>query len=188
MNRANNIFEYGIKDIPDMFICNEKGEILYYSIALKKISFIPKSDKLWKCKILIAVGNLEDWYNVPYDGSINSFYFRTFKRNKDTGKDEPLCFAITPKKIIPQKFSFKPGLEPFEFPIIFNFHPMDLLWVRSEDCPKYSISFEQCSSTPYKEEKIITFTQPIKNYKQVKIEQVKKRLEELKNASKRNNR
>lgn len=186
MNKADKIFRYGIKEVPDVFICNEKGDILYYSDTLKKVSFIPKEDNLWECKIIGTIGNLDDWYNIPFDSSVHSFYFRTFKRNVEIGEDEPLCFAITPKKIIPQSFTFEADSESFNFPIVFNFKTIDLLWVKNEDCPKYYIDLEPYDSAPYVNKKTVKFTRPVKNYKQVKIEQVKKRLKELKDASKRN--
>lgn len=176
MNRFDRKDEYGVKEVPDIFICNEDGNILYYSRTLKRVDFTPLYGKKWRCSVIGALGNFEDWYNIPYDNNVKTFYFRTFKRNKNTGKDEPLCFVIAPSEILPQPFSFAADGDPFNFPIIFDFNSDDLVWVDDENCPNYEISFKNESSlTPSK----IIFLKPEKTFKDVKIDRCKKRLEEM---------
>ena len=48
MNRIDRINEYGVKEVPDIFICDEFGDILYYSKALKKVDFIPEGKNKWR--------------------------------------------------------------------------------------------------------------------------------------------
>ena len=36
MNNKKFENSYGIKEVPDVFICDEDGKILYYSVATKK--------------------------------------------------------------------------------------------------------------------------------------------------------
>ena len=176
MNRLDRKTEYGVKEVPDIFICDENGNILYYSRTLKRVDFIPLYGKKWECSIIGALGNLEDWYNIPYNSNIKAFYFRTFKRNKNTGKDEPLCFAIAPIEILPQLFSFAAGGEPFDFPIVFNFNSDDLIWLDDENCPSYEISFKnENSPAPSK----ITFLKPEKTFKEVKIDKYRERLKKM---------
>lgn len=177
MTKTDRLSEYGVKEVPDVFICDENGEILYYSRVLKRVDFIPLYEKKnWKCSITGALGDLEDWYHIPYDEEIKTFYFRTFKRNRNTGEDEPLCFAISPSEILAQPFSLASDGDPFTFPVIFYFYPHNLIWVDDENCPNYEISFE--------EEKLqssskITFLKPKKTFKEIKIDNCKERLKEM---------
>lgn len=179
MNKANKINLYGVKEVPDLYVCNKNGDVLYYSETLTRVDLYPTTDGSWRCFIETPIGNLEDWYNLPYDKQANLFYFRTFKRNKNTGEDESLCFVISPEKIIPQGFYFKAGEGPFRFPVVFTFKPERLIFIENEDCPKKQIDLIE-KTTKFK------FAPPKKNYKQIKIELVQKTVMELKEKSKRN--
>lgn len=180
MNRIDRENEYGIKEVPDVFICDENGEILYYSRTLKRVDFTPLTPmygkEKWQCSIIGALGNLEDWYHIPYDERIKTFYFRTFKRNRDTGEDEPLCFAISPSEILIQPFSLVAEGDPFTFPITFYFHSHNLIWVNSENCPNYEISYEGQESQTFTK---ITFLKPKKTFSEIKVNNCKERLREI---------
>lgn len=178
MNRIDRINEYGVKEVPDIFICNEFGDILYYSRTLKKVNFLPERKNKWRCEIKGAIGNIEDWYNIPLDSTIHTIYFRTFKRNKNTGEDEPLCFVITPDEIVPQGFSLAANSEPFDFPIVFTFNPYNLLWVDDIDCPAYEAIFDEEKDNLQTYE--VNFIKPKRNWNQIKQDIVKERLIALK--------
>lgn len=173
MNSISFKEEYGVKEVPDVFICNANGDILYYSKTLKRVDFTPLYGEKWRCSIVGVLGNLEDWYNIPYDSNVKTFYFRTFKRNKNTGKDEPLCFAVAPLEILPQAFSFATDGDPFSFPIVFNFSFNDLIWLNDESCPKEIHLKDENFLMSSK----VVFLKPEKTFKDVKIDKYKERLE-----------
>lgn len=178
MNRADRINEYGVKEVPNLFICDKEGNVLYYSRWLKKAEFSPIFDqRLWECNIVGAIGNLEDWYNIPYDEAVDTFYFRTFKRNRNTGEDEPLCFAITPEKIIPQGFNFAADGEPFNFPIVIRFRPHKLIWISDNDCPNYEVCFKENENENSVSH--IILSKPKRTFKEVQVNNCKKRLDAL---------
>lgn len=166
MNKTNRTNQYGVKEVPDLYVCNENGDVLYYSDTLIRVDLYPTTNGPWRGFMETPIGNLEDWYSLPYDTEAKFFYFRTFKRNKDTGEDEPLCFVIPVEEVVPQGFYFKADGGPFTFPVVFIFKHEKLLFIRDEDCPK-------------KEAKNFIIP-PEKNYKQVKAELVRKTLMELK--------
>lgn len=136
MNKTNRTNQYCVKEVPDLYVCNENGNILYYSNTLERVDLYPTVDGFWRGFIETTFGNLEDWYSLPYNKEANLFYFRTFKRNTNTGEDEPLCFVISIEKIIPQGFYFKADGGLFSFPVVFSFKPEKLLFIKDEDCPK----------------------------------------------------
>ena len=175
MNKTNRINQYGVKEVPDLYVCNENGDILYYSNTLIRVDLYPTTTGSWRGFMETTIGNLEDWYSLPYNTEANLFYFRTFKRNTNTGEDEPLCFVIPVEEKIPQGFYFKADSGPFPFPVVFLFKPEKLLFIKDEDCPKKEIDITGSN----------IFIPPEKNYKQIKADLVRKRLMELKQAAKR---
>lgn len=175
MNNKDFKDSYGIKEVPDIFICDEEGEILYYSTVTKKMKLSQQANScLWEGECEIAIGNLETWFNICHDSRVKDIYFRTWKRSKETGEDVPFAIAISGIKFHDFEICLKPDADPFTFPIKFAFAIGNLRIVTDENAPNVITSVDKNGNT------IKTFINPAQSLKQLKIKEIKEKINNMK--------
>lgn len=175
MNNKKFENSYGIKEVPDVFICDEDGKILYYSVATKKMKLSQQANScLWEGECEIAIGNLELWFNLTHDPKVKSIYFRTWKRDRETGEDVAFAIAINEPIFHDFEICLKPDEDPFTFPIKFSFAIGKLEIVPDEDAPNVVTTIDEKANITR------TFIDPAHTLKELKAIKVKERLKELK--------
>lgn len=136
MNAKNFVDSYGIKEIPNIFLCDRNGKVLYYTDKVIETKFIQQDNSdLWEAECTIACGNPETWFEISHNQNIESIYFRTHKRSFITGIDEPFIIAIEYPKFHNFKFCLEAEEYPFNFPITFTFAIGNMRFVKDEDAP-----------------------------------------------------
>ena len=119
---------YAIKEVPDIFYCNENGEVLFMSRTAKSVEFQSTVDdnniKCWSVTINDMLGDLETWFDIQdkiNHNIIKEIYFRTYARNM-SGEDIPYCFKICPIEIKNIKQGLAADGEIFNYVIKFLFY------------------------------------------------------------------
>lgn len=77
MRKVNSSGYYKIEQVPDVYVCDTKGTLLYYSNVITDFKIEPKEDFIWECSIKMSIGNIRDWFNFLSNTSLETFYFRT---------------------------------------------------------------------------------------------------------------
>ena len=175
MNNKKFENSYGIKEVPDVFICDEDGKILYYSVVTKKMKLSQQANScLWEGQCEIGVGNLELWFNLTHDPKVKSIYFRTWKRDRETGEDVAFAIAINEPTFHDFEICLKPDGDPFTFPIKFSFAIGKLEIVSDEDAPNVITTIDEKANTTR------TLIDPAHSLKELKAIKIKEHLKELK--------
>ena len=136
MNSIDKLESFGIKEVPDVYFCDEEGNILYFTQLVKHIKFSQIKRKAygaeWKCRFTCPLGNLENWFKIPTDINIKTIYFRTVKRSAKTGEDIPFAVAINNPQFSDFEFELGADLDNFNFPISFHFTIAQLAIINDE--------------------------------------------------------
>lgn len=135
----NNL--YAFKNIPDVFYCNENGEVLYFSKTAKSVEFTYNKNfsNRWTLTVTDTVGNEIDFFKLQKDicnGTITDVYLRSTHRSTSDGEDYPLCLKIKVYKLGDIKCGTYSDGELFKFilPILYTQTPE---LVDDANCPNY---------------------------------------------------
>ena len=170
---------YGYKEVPDIYLCDENGKILYFTDVTKSTILKQINGNNWKGRFSAAIGNLENWFKISADSNIKTIYFRTYKRSKNTGEDIPYGILINEPNFHSFNLIFMPDMDPFDFPIQFDFKINNLRIVKGDDCPKVIKSYSESGKLN------IDYTKPERTFNDIKKEEITKKIKELKERKKR---
>lgn len=165
---------YGYKEVPDIYLCDENGEILYFTDATKTMILSQSNNKNWRGRFSAAIGNLENWLKISADSDIKTIYFRTYKRSKDTGEDVPYGILINEPIFHDFSLIFRPDIDPFDFPIKFDFKIDNLRVVEGDDCPEVIKTWNEHG------ELNISYIKPKRTFGDIRKEETIKKVQELK--------
>lgn len=165
---------YGYKEVPDIYLCDENGRILYFTDVAKSMILTQINNNNWKGRFSAAIGNLENWFKISADHNIKTIYFRTHKRSKDTGEDISYGILINEPKFHSFNLMFKPDMDPFNFPIQFDFKLNDLRIVKGDDCPEIIKSWNENGKLN------ISYITPKRTFNDIKKKEVTQKIKELK--------
>lgn len=180
MNR-NNITElYGIRNLPEVYFCDENGNIIYYVEYTKIVKLKQKDKTKWIGKITAPIGNLESWFKIFNDASIKTIYLRGDERSCETGKDVFYAIAINEPEFKNNCFLLKPD-GYFGFEILFEFKINNLEIVEDINSPKIIKTFHDNGKIN------IDYIKPEKTFDEIKTNKIKNRLKELKDSYNKKN-
>lgn len=165
---------YGYKEVPDIYLCDENGNILYFTDVTKTMVLSQMGNKNWRGYFSAAIGNLENWFKISADSNIKTIYFRTYKRSKDTGEDIPYGILINEPNFHSFHLMFRPDADPFDFMIKFDFKMDNLRIVEGDDCPEVIKTWNEHG------ELNISYIKPKRIFSDIKKEEVIKKIQELK--------
>ena len=138
MNKIKNKDKFDFKEVPDIFLLNEKGEIIYCIDTIKSFEAKFQGYGKWIIKVTSSIfhkniSSLWTNYNQHYD-----IYCRTFKRNLETRKDSDFCFKFENAILKTISINADSDGEPCNFPIVFMSDNM--IFINNEECPKLVLS------------------------------------------------
>ena len=145
MTSIENIkYEYGAKEVPDLYFCNENGKVLYLDRFLHYFIVSRHTNKEgikgWLITFSGNIGSFQDYYDLCelIDSEKIILYARGLKRNRETGEDEPLCLEIRGSIIEKAEHHFSAGGEPINFGMSC-FTYLTINEIDDWNCPYYGI-------------------------------------------------
>ena len=128
---------YGFKEVPDAFFCLKGSKTVDFALTTLKyfkyendggVYYLTFKDVLFDPTTFLLI---EEWLDRT------DLYLRSYKRNKETGKDEPFCMKFEGLKFISSSFDAAADGDPAEF--FYTIAAESKSFIEDSECPYRTI-------------------------------------------------